>query len=195
MRKKGKVFIISGPSGSGKTTLYKRLLKDKGLKGQIVKSISVTTRPKREGERHGRDYFFVSPKMFVYKKRAGHFLENMKVFDNYYGTPLKAVKDILKSGKNVLLCIDVKGAKVVARKIPQSIKIFVKPPSLAELKKRLIQRGSEDAKTVSLRLKTAKDEMKEAGFYEYNVINDRIERAYRALVKIIKNEINQRGKG
>ena len=188
MIKKGKVFIISGPSGSGKTTLYKRLLADKSLKNHITKSISVTTRSKREGERHGRDYFFVSHKMFAYKRRAGHFLESMKVFDNYYGTPLKAVKDILKTGKNVLLCIDVKGAKVVARKIPKSITIFLQPPDMKELKKRLVARGSEDQETVKLRLSVAKDEMKEAGFYDYRVTNDRIDRAYRELAKIIKNE-------
>ena len=101
--KKGKIIIISGPSGSGKTTLYKKLLANRKLKKEIVKAVSVTTRAKRPGENHRRDYFFVSSKMFQYKKRNGHFLETENVFDNYYGTPKKNVQDILKTGKNMLL--------------------------------------------------------------------------------------------
>lgn len=188
--KKSKVFILSGPSGSGKTTLYKRLLKDRSLKKLIVKSISVTTRAKRPGEKNGRDYIFVSPKMFAYKKRAGHFLESMKVFDNYYGTPLKGVHDIINKGKSVLLCIDVQGTKVVTRKIKNVVTIFVKPPSFTELKNRLRQRGSEDEDIVNLRLKVAKKEMLEVGNYKYKIVNDSIDRAYCELVKIIKNELD-----
>src|SRR5881392_3567491 len=106
---KGKIIIISGPSGSGKTTLHKMLLESTKLKEKLVKSISVTTRPMRGGEKEGRDYIFVSVLKFQYKIKAGHFLEWQKVFDNYYGTPKKNVRDLLKAGKNVLLCIDVKG--------------------------------------------------------------------------------------
>lgn len=190
MKKTGKVFIVSGPSGSGKTTLYRRLITDKLFKDKIVKSISVTTRNIRSGEKNGRDYYFISQKMFAYKQRAGHFLESMKVFNNYYGTPFKAVREILSSGKNVLLCIDVKGAKVVARKIPQSIKIFVQPPDMNELKKRLILRGSEDEKTMHLRLKIAANEMKEVSFYDFKVINDDVNSAYKELVRIIQKEIS-----
>ena len=95
---RGGIFIISGPSGSGKTTLYKRLLASSRFKRRLAKTVSVTTRAMRPGEKNGRDYFFVSPKMFFYKMRAGHFLESMRVFDNYYGTPLKQVRDLLWAG-------------------------------------------------------------------------------------------------
>ena len=131
--KKGKIIVLSGPSGSGKTTFYKKLLKDKALRLPIVKTVSFTTRPKRAGERHGRDYFFVSPKMFRYKKQKGHFLETEKVFGNDYGTPKKNVRDNLKKGKVVLLCIDVKGAKTIRKVFPDALTIFVKTPSLQVL--------------------------------------------------------------
>lgn len=186
---KGKIFILSGPSGSGKTTLYKKLLSENK---DLVKSISVTTRSAREGEKHGRDYFFVSPAMFEYKKKAGHFLESQKVFNNYYGTPKKSVRDLLKGGRNVLLCIDVKGAKVVSRAFPQAVKIFVKPPSLSVLKERLSNRGSEDLSTMNLRLKIAEEELREASHYNHVVINDTLSHAYQELKKIICHEIYPR---
>ena len=128
--RKGKIIIISGPSGSGKTTLHKKLLLSRRLKRKLVKSVSVTTRPKRPLEKHGRDYLFISKKDFFKKRRAGYFLESKKVFDRYYGTPRKAVDKILKKGKNVLLCIDVKGAKTVFIKRPKAVKIFIKAPSI-----------------------------------------------------------------
>lgn len=184
----GRIFIISGPSGSGKTTFYKKLL---STRKELVKSVSVTTREKRSGEKNGIDYVFVSKKMFFYKVKAGHFLESEKVFDNYYGTPNKNVRDILKSGKNVLLCIDVKGAKAVRRKFPDLIGIFIKAPSLEVLKKRLIDRGSEKSKVVRLRLKMASSELKEAKSYDYVVINDDFNKAYESLEKIIDYELNK----
>ena len=189
MKTKGKIFILSGPSGSGKTTIYRRLLASPGLKNCLVKSISVTTRPKRLGEVHGRDYIFVSRKMFEYKKRSGHFLESMKVFDNYYGTPKKNVLSHLKAGQNVLLCIDVKGAKVVSRVFPEAIKIFIKAPSLAILKKRLEARGSESREHLQLRFETAREELKEAKDYQYVVVNDRIDDCYAKVEGIIWYEL------
>jgi len=189
-KKKGKIFILSGPSGSGKTTLYRRLLESPRLKNKIIKNISITTRSPRTGEKHGKDYFFISRKLFDYKKRAGHFLENMKVFDNYYGTPKKAVNTALQQGKNVLLCIDVQGARVVCRKFPGAVSIFIKTKSLAELKKRLVGRGSEDEARVRLRLATAKKELRESCRYKYTVINDEIPQAQEQLEEIILSEIN-----
>ncbi|VAX37484.1 Guanylate kinase [hydrothermal vent metagenome] len=184
--KKGKVFILSGPSGSGKTTLYKKLL---ATQKNLVKSISVTTRAQRPGEKHGRDYFFVSKKMFLYKRRAGHFLESEKVFDNYYGTPGKGVGELLKSGKNTLLCIDVKGAKTVCRKFPEAVTIFIKTRTLQELKRRLKGRGSEDKKTVRLRLGVAKEELGEAKHYQYIVVNEDLNIASKELENIVEKEI------
>lgn len=123
--------------------------------------------------------------MFLYKKRAGHFLESEKVFDNYYGTPKKSVNDVLRSGKNVLLCIDVKGARTVSRKISKAIKIFVKVPSLKILEKRLKGRGSETAKNLRLRLKVAKEELKEAKDYHHVIINDNLGRSFFKLEHLI----------
>ena len=185
----GKIFIISGPSGSGKTTLYKKLLSSEKFKGILVKSISVTTRTAREGEKNGREYIFVSPKMFEFKRRTNQFLEYQKVFDNYYGTPHKSVGDLLKQGKNVLLCIDVKGASVVRKIVPYAVTIFIKVPAMAILEKRLKQRQSETTKDLKLRLKTAAEEMKQTKHYDYVVVNDDLVHAYRKLEKIIEAEL------
>src|SRR3989344_2754686 len=186
---RGRIIILSGPSGSGKTTLYKRLLASRGLRGKLVKTTSVTTRPARPGARGGRDYFFVSRKMFLYKKAAGHFLESEKEFGNYYGTPQKQVRDFLAAGKHVLLCIDVKEAKTICRKFPQAVKIFIKTSSLAVLKERLKKRGSETRAVVDVRLETARRELKEVGRYDRVVINDNVHKAARKLYKIVFSEV------
>ena len=186
--RKGKIFIISGPSGSGKTTLYKKLLaEDKDL----VKSVSVTTRVKRPGEKHGRDYIFMTPKMFQYKVRAGHFVEHEKVFGNYYGTPKKSIRDLQRTGKDVLLCIDVKGARAVCRKFPKAVTIFVKAHSLDELKRRLEQRGSEGQKIIQERLNRAKSELAQAKHYQYTIINNDRHKSFMKLKKIIQKEAGQ----
>jgi guanylate kinase len=177
---KGKVIIISGPSGSGKTTLHKMLLDSRPLKGKLVKSISVTTRPIREGEKQGRDYIFVSVEKFKYKIKAGHFLEWQKVFDNYYGTPKKNVRELLRSGKHVLLCIDVKGAKVVRKLCPDAVTVFIKTPSIAILKKRLDKRA-DTHDTAALRLKIARQELAQARHYDHRIVNDHLPTAYRQL--------------
>ncbi len=189
--KKGKIFILSGPSGSGKTTLYKKLLKEKKLKGMLVRTISFTTRPSRPGEKWGRDYFFISRRMFLYKIKKGHFLEWQKVFDNFYGTSQKIVKGILNSGKNVLMCIDVKGARIVSRKFPEAVKVFIKTTSLEELKKRLIQRGSEDQKKINLRIKIARKELAQVSHYNYVVINKNIQKSYYELKNVVLTELNR----
>lgn len=187
--KKGKIIILSGPSGSGKTTLYKKLLAGRKTKNRPVKSISVTTRPKRAGEKHGRDYFFISKKMFQYKKRSGHFLESEKVFDNYYGTPSKNVRDLLRAGKNVLLCIDVKGAKTVRRKFPKATTVFIKTSSLEVLEARLRRRGSEKKEIMKVRLQTARKELAEGKKYDYVIVNDDLRKAYSRLKAIISAEL------
>ena len=186
---KGKIFILSGPSGSGKTTLYKKLLANRAICGKLAKTVSVTTRPRRPGEHNGRDYFFVSPGVFLRKKRAGQFLESEKIFGNYYGTPQKQVRHFLRAGKHVLLCIDVRGAGTVCRKFPQAVRIFVKAPSLQMLKARLQKRGSEGDAAVVTRLQTARRELKEAKHYQYIVVNDHLQTAYKELEKILCNEL------
>ncbi len=181
----GRILIISGPSGSGKTTLQQRLLESEKLKERLVKSISATTRPRRENEEHGRDYIFLTTKSFLNKKNAGHFLESQKVFRYYYGTPEKNVRQLLKRGKNVLLCIDVKGAKVVEKKYPDVLKVFIKAPSLQVLKKRLLARGTEDKEDLNLRLDIAREELKLSKKYHFVIVNDNLQKAFAKLEKVV----------
>ncbi len=188
MKARGQIFILSGPSGSGKTTLYRRLLKS-GL--PLTKIVSVTTRPRRPGERHGRDYYFVSQRMFKYKERAGHFLESEEVFGHSYGTPKKAVRELLRSGRHLLLCIDVKGAKTVHRHFPEAVRIFVKTPTVRELRQRLSQRDTEDPLGLAARLRRAKEELEEARFYDYVIVNDDLQRATDQLKDIICQHLSK----
>ncbi len=184
-----RVVIISGPSGCGKTTLHKALLASPLLKGKLVKSISATTRPKRPGEREGRDYLFLSAKAFEQRIKKGYFLEWEKVFDHYYGTPKKQALNLLKKGVNVLLCIDVKGAKTVAREFPQALKIFIKAPSLKILEERLKARGSESRESLGVRLKVARRELKEAKHYDHVVINADLNKAVGQLQQIVCEDL------
>jgi len=186
---KARIVIISGPSGGGKTTLHKALLVNPQLKGKLVKSISATTRKKRPGELSGKDYLFLSEKLFVERIKKGYFLEWEKVFDHYYGTPRSQALKLLKKGINVLLCIDVKGAKTVAEEFPQALKIFIKTPSMKILKARLKARGSESKDSLDLRLKIARHELKEAKTYNYVVINDDLSKALGELQKIVCREL------
>ena len=186
---KGKIFIISGPSGSGKTTLQNRLLAEEP---NLVKTVSVTTRPPRPGEIPDKDYYFVTPKMFLYKIRAGHFLEYQKVFNNYYGTPKKQVDQFLREQKNILLCIDVKGTEIVRKKFPQATSIFVKTSSVEELKRRLVKRGSENSRDFQLRMKTALRELKEQKNYNHIIDNNNLETASKRLLEIVRSELKKR---
>ena len=186
---KARFVIISGPSGCGKTTLHKALLKTPQLKDKLVKSISATTRSKRPGERSGEDYIFLEPKIFQERIAKGYFLEWEKVFEHYYGTPKKQATDLLKKGIHVLLCIDVKGAKTVAKEFPQALRIFIKAPSTKELEKRLKARGSESRESLKIRLKIAREELKEAQYYDYVVTNGDLNKAIKELQKIVCQEI------
>lgn len=183
--KQGKLIILSGPSGSGKTTLHKALLNSPGLKGKLVKSISATTRTRRTGERNGRDYIFLSKENFESLITKGHFLEWEKVFDNYYGTPMKNVLSLLKKGKHVLLCIDVKGARNVKEEFPDAVSIFIKTPSMKVLQERLRTRASETHESLQLRLKVAQAELKEAKRYDHVVVNGRLDKACHDLNTIV----------
>ena len=189
MSNKARIVIISGPSGSGKTTLHKRLLEAPTLKGKLVKSISATTRPKRPGEKNGRDYLFLTTKMFEHKVRQGHFLEWQKVFGNYYGTPRRQAEALLNKGVNVLLCIDVKGARVVCGEFPRALKIFIKTPSMKVLRERLTRRASENDETLEARLKVAREEVKESKYYDHIVVNGHLDHAARKLESIVRREL------
>ncbi|MCX7956661.1 MAG: guanylate kinase [Endomicrobia bacterium] len=180
--KKGNIIVISGPSGSGKTTICKKLI-EKNF--DLVFSISYTTRPKKPQEQDGKDYFFVSTEKFVKMIKQKGFVEWAKVHNHYYGTPKKNIFDIINKGKNVLLDIDVQGGKNIKKMFPDSVLIFVLPPSWQELKHRIINRKRDTDKEISLRLKNAVKELKYLKFYDYLVINDSLENTVETISKII----------
>lgn len=187
---KAKLFIVSAPSGSGKTTLCKKLLAS-GL--GVVDSVSMTTRLPRPGETDGGDYIFVTDAQFRRKIRSGGFLEYEENFGHLYGTPKAFIEKNLRKGTSVLLNIDVKGAMKVRRAYPaDSVLIFILPPSIKELKRRLHLRKSDSVKVIAGRLAVAKKEMSYHRRYDYRIVNDRILKAYEKLKTIIEKEI---GKG
>ena len=186
---KGAVFIVSGPSGSGKTTLIKRLLKRSSFKKTLAKVTTCTTRLPREKERDGRDYIFITPAEFKKRIKCGKFLEWQKVLGRYYGTPAAAVAEYVASGKDVVLCIDVKGAKSLRRnKSYHFTYIFILPSPgnwSTTLEKRLKMRSSDSVRQIKVRLKLAEKEVLSSKDYDYIIINTNIKQATRELGEII----------
>ena len=192
-RKTG-LFVVSAPSGGGKTTLCRRLLSE--LQG-IAYSISCTTRSPRAGEKNGADYFFLTENEFSKKKERGDFLESAKVHGYQYGTPKQSVIDTLRSGTDVLMDIDVQGAGKIRQIVEQKentelrdafVDIFIVPPDIETLKKRLISRGKDDSTTIERRMNNALTEMKESGVYKYLIVNDKLDEAYDFLRSIVLAE-------
>ncbi|MCK4426053.1 MAG: guanylate kinase [Deltaproteobacteria bacterium] len=178
----GNLFIISAPSGAGKTTLCRRLLEQ--ISG-ISFSISYTTRNHREGEFDGIDYHFVTQERFEEMVSADSFLEWARVYDNFYGTSKSEVLSRLEMGEDVLLDIDVQGARQVRRLFPEAILIFLLPPSWSVLKARLRDRGSEDSSRLKLRMANAKSELEAMHEYDFVVINDDLSKATEDLKSIV----------
>lgn len=180
---KGNLFIISAPSGTGKTTILKRVISELE---SIVFSVSHTTRTPRIGEKEGVDYFFVEKDTFETMQKKGLFLEWAEVHANLYGTSSHAVKELTEQGKDVILDIDVQGARQVMDKVREKVFfVFIAPPSLQELEKRLANRGTESESVISTRLKNAHDEMKSLEHYDYVIINEQVDRAVEVLKSII----------
>ncbi len=177
-----KLFVISGPSGVGKGTLAKMLIENEK---DIKLSISCTTRTARVGEVHGKDYFFISKEDFLEKVDKGGFLEYSNHFDSYYGTPKDYVEESLKTS-NVLLEIDVNGGLEIKKACPQAVLIFIAPPSMQELKNRLIKRNTETAEKIEKRLSRLDYELKQKQFYDFVVVNDDLDKAYNEIISIMK---------
>ena len=181
---KGKLFVLSGPSGVGKGTICKKLLENIDL--EI--SVSATTRKPREGEIEGVSYFFVNHDRFEDMIQKGEFLEHAEVFGNYYGTPKQKVLDKLAWSKDVLLEIDVQGAMQVKENYPESITIFVCPPSLTTLKHRLAGRGTESEESLNQRIAKALTEIEMLKNYDYYIVNDELDDAVKNVKSIIYAE-------
>ena len=184
MQSKGMLVIISGPSGSGKGTVVKRL----DAAANYALSISVTTRPPREDEVDGRDYFFCTVEEFTAKRDAGELLEHALFCGNYYGTPRTYVSEQIDKGKAVVLEIDVNGALQVKDKFPDAVLIFLIPPTMRELEKRLINRNTEDRESIEDRLRRAHEEMQLIDKYDYLVVNDKVEEAVNGINTIVNAE-------
>ena len=185
MNKRGRVIVISGPSGVGKTSICNRILDNRS---DVRYSISVTSRPKRRGEKDGREYSFISEKEFRDWIKRGHFIEYATVHGNLYGTPRKQLEENLEKGFHVILDIDVQGAKKLMKTYPNGIFIFLTPPSLLELAKRLVKRNTDQKREIRSRLKTARQELKYKSDYEYIVENRKLEETVKKVLVIIENE-------
>lgn len=182
MTKKGLLVVVSGPSGAGKGTICKALLKKRD---DMFLSVSATTRAPREGEVDGEHYHFLSEEEFKDRIANGGMLEHAVFCDNYYGTPKKEVDAMLNEGKTVILEIEVQGAMTVRSKYPEGAFVFVLPPSMEELKRRLVGRGTETEEVVEQRLARALEEIKLVPKYNYVLVNDNIDDAVCRLEEII----------
>ena len=180
----GKLFILSGPSGAGKGTICKALLADTDLE----LSVSMTTRNPRTGETEGESYYFVSKEEFLRKIDASGFLEYAEVYGNFYGTPKQPVIDKLSAGTDVILEIDMQGALKVKENYPDGVFIFILPPSMSELRKRLTGRGTETAEAIEMRLGETLKELSYIDKYDYCVVNGQLEEAVARVKAIVVAE-------
>lgn len=182
---RGLLIVISGPSGAGKGTICKSFLE---RNKDVALSVSATTRSPRQGEVEGINYYFMSKEQFKEKIEADDFLEYAEVYDNYYGTPKSNVEEILESGRDVILEIDIQGALKVKENTKDGVFIFILPPSMQELKQRIINRGSETPESLMKRFKSAYKEINFISKYNYAVVNDKVDIAVEKLEAIIAAE-------
>jgi len=178
----GNVYIMTAPSGTGKTTLYKRLLAEDP---RLNFSVSHTTRPPREGETDGKDYHFVSRAAFEELIAADAFLEWAEVHDNLYGTGKAAIEAMLAEDRDVLLDIDVAGARQVRARMPSACSIFILPPSFQALRQRLAGRGTDKPSVIAQRLRNATEEVQHVHGFDYAIVNDDLETCYRELTVVV----------
>lgn len=184
--KKGLLIVISGPSGVGKGTVRDALFQMKGH--DLTFSVSMTTRQPREGEVDGREYFFVTRDEFEERIKEGKFLEYTEFVGNYYGTPLDKVNEALKDGREMVLEIEVEGAKQVRKIMPDAVFIFIAPPTIGDLEKRLNKRGTESKEIINERYQKAIREIGLAYQYDYIVVNDTVDNAADKIMAIIRAE-------
>lgn len=182
---KGMLIVLSGPSGTGKDSILKEMLKNRD---DIKVSVSCTTRKPRTGEIHGKDYFFVDKQEFMEMVNQGQMLEWAAFCDNFYGTPKQEIDALLQSGTNVILEIEVQGAKQIIEKCRDAVSIFVLPPSIDVLKERLKNRGLDSPEVMEKRVEASEREISLAYDYEYVVVNDDLEKCAQDILKIVDSE-------
>jgi guanylate kinase len=184
----GRLFILSGPSGSGKDAVLEYLSNDMPSLEKISRCVTATTRQPRNDENEGVNYYFLQEEDFLNKIKSGFFLEYAKFTGYYYGTPLAEVKKRLEVGDDILLKIEVQGAADIKKKEPRSVMIFIAPPSLEELERRLHSRNSDSTEDIQKRLEIARKELEQASSYDYLIINNKIPQAADELRSIIISE-------
>ncbi|MBR6113126.1 MAG: guanylate kinase [Bacilli bacterium] len=184
-KEKGLLIVVSGPSGAGKDTVINKVLE---TEKNIWVSISMTSRSPRGSEENGKDYFFVSKEEFEENIKAGNLLEYATYNDNYYGTPKSKIDEYLNKGIDVVLIIEIQGALQIKDLIPEALFIFIMPPSMEELKNRLVGRGTDSPDKIISRFKRAYEEINEVTKYNYVVVNDKVENASNKVISIIKAE-------
>jgi guanylate kinase len=194
MWNKNILFVISGPSGSGKTTLLKNLLKDKDTRHKLIRSVSFTTRPKRLGEKEGKDYFFITERAFRKKLKTKKILEWTRFLNYYYGTLKEHFNKLIKKDQHLLLCLDEKGAfKIKQRFCRNTVTIFILPPKIESLKTRMVSPERKVAKEDLLkRLALARKQIRLCKDYDYRIINDNFNMALKRLKKVIVKEMDLR---
>ena len=186
MSERGLFIVLSGPSGVGKGTVRKAIFERDDNEFQY--SVSMTTRPMREGEVDGVDYYFRTKEEFEAMIEAGEMLEYAEYVGNYYGTPLTYVNKTLDEGKDVFLEIEVQGAQQVKEKVPDGVFIFLTPPDLAELKARIVGRGTDSPEVIDERMRVARQEIEMMALYDYAVVNDQVPKAVDRIKDIIVSE-------
>ena len=185
MNAHGKLVVVSGPSGAGKSSVVFKAMEGRD---DVCFSTSVTTRKPRPGEVEGREYFFITPDRFSEMVANGELLEHAEYVSHSYGTPRAYVEEKLAEGFNVILDIEVQGARQVSRSVPEAVRIFVIPPTLEELRRRLENRGTESQEVIEGRLTRARQEYAEAGFYDYIIVNDDLDLAAQEFSAILLAE-------
>ena len=188
INKKGLLLVVSGPSGTGKGTICKDIV---AKHEDINLSISATTRNPRVGEVEGKSYFFKTKEEFEAMVDRGEFLEHAMIYDNYYGTPKKAIFDELDMCRDVILEIEMQGAMQIKEVYPQAVFIFVLPPSLQELRNRIVGRGTETEEQIEKRFNSAYDEIKLLGDYDYFIFNNIVEKSSEEILNILEVEKNK----
>ena len=188
LNRKGLLLVVSGPSGAAKGTICKALL-DK--KDKIKLSVSATTRKPRNGEVHGVNYFFIEKEEFTKMVENGEFLEHAQIYDNFYGTPKAAIIECLEKGQDVILEIEMQGARQIKEVYPEGVFIFVLPPSLEELKSRIVGRGTETQEEIEKRFSCAFEEINQIVNYDYFIVNEDIEKSVNDVEAIILSEKNK----